>query len=116
MSPRGNGVPINKEASAVEEIVSIDLFGRQFQFRTDKPLEDCEKVVEKLKQYVSQAEEQTHNTASVQNRVVVLLLAGMNLANDLVATESEALKFHDRVDRKSSDLLNKLSVFVSNNG
>jgi len=116
MSPGENGVPINKEASAVEEIVSIDLFGRQFQFRTDKPLEDCEQVVEKLKQYVSQAEEQTNNTASVQNRVVVLLLAGMNLANDLVVTESELSKLHDRVDRNSSGLLNKLNVFVSNNG
>ncbi|GAB6144362.1 cell division protein ZapA [Desulfocicer niacini] len=100
----------------MEEIVTIDLFGRQFQFRTDKPLEDCEKVVEKLKQYVSQAEDQTNNTASVQNRVVVLLLAGMNLANDLVATESEVSKFHDHVDRKSSDLLNKLKVFVSQSG
>lgn len=116
MSPKENGVPINKETSVVDDIVCIELFGRQFQFRTDKPLDDCEKVVAKLKEYVSQAEDEIGNTASVQNRVVVLLLAGMNMANDLITTESELSKFHDRVDRKSSELLNKLNVVVSKNG
>ncbi len=115
MTPVENGVPINKETST-QDIVRIDLFGRQFQFRADKPLDDSQRVAEKLTQYITQAEEQVRNTASVQNRLVVMLLAGMNLANDLAARESELSKFHDCVDSKLTDLLNKLNKFVPKTG
>ena len=112
MVPVENGIPtINKEAPS-EDIVKIDLFGRQFQFWTDNPLDEPEKVVEKLKQYVTQAEQKIKGTASVQNTVVVLLLAGMNMANDLAVAESELSEFHDRMDRKSTGLLDKLNTFA----
>jgi hypothetical protein len=116
MAPVENGIPIiNKEAPS-ENIVKIDLFGRQFQFRADSSLDDPEKVVEKLKRYVTQAEQGTKGSGSAPNTMVTLLLAGMNLANDLAAAELELSEFHDSVDRKSSGLLNKLNTFVSNAG
>ncbi|SMC41460.1 hypothetical protein SAMN02746065_1025 [Desulfocicer vacuolatum DSM 3385] len=116
MNPVENGVPdINKDVTS-EEIVSIDLFGRQFQFRADDALDDPGKVVEKLKQYVARAEQGMEGSVSVQNSLVVLLLAGMNMANDLAASESELLEFHECVDHKSTALLNKLNAFASNAG
>ena len=115
MIPVENGVPINKE-KATEDIVVIDLFGKQFQFKASKSLDDSKKIAERLTEYVVRAEEQIHNTASVQNRIVIVLLAGMNLANDLADRESELSELHDRVDRKSTDLLNKLNEFISKAG
>lgn len=116
MTPVENGIPILKKDAPSEDTVKIDLFGRQFQFRADDSLDDPEKVVEKLKQYVAEAEQGIKGAGSVQNTVVILLLAGMNLANDLAVAESELSEFHDSVVRKSSDLLDKLNTFASNSG
>jgi len=114
MAPVENGMPTSKKDIPLEGTVKIDLFGRQFQFRADDSLEDAEKVVEKLKQYVADAEQGIRGSGSVQNTVVILLLAGMNLAKDLSVAESELRSFHNSVLSKSSDLLDKLNAFASN--
>ena len=116
MVPVENEIPIPKKDAPLEGTVKIDLLGRQFQFRADDSLDDPEKVVKKLKQYVADAEQGVKGSGSVQNTVVILLLAGMNLANDLAVAESELRTFHDSVVRKSSDLLSKLNAFASNSG
>jgi len=71
-----NGIPILKRDAPSEGTVKIDFFGRQFQFRADDSLDDPEKVVEKLKWYVADAEQGIKGAGSVQNTEIVFLLAG----------------------------------------
>ena len=92
--------------------VTIDLFGREFQFKADASHDNPREIVDKLKAYVDRAEKEAQLNPSAQNRFVILLLAGMNMANDLRVAESELSGFQKQLNTKTSDLLQKLNDFA----
>ncbi len=66
----------------MDEIIKIDLFGEEFRFKPGDQVKDPNKVAKSLTDYIQRAERMVPNKNSSRNRMVVLLLAAMNLSKD----------------------------------
>lgn len=102
----------NEEASgshADDQTITLELFNQAFTFRADAGIADAGRVVRKFESYVEQAQETVAFDASEKNKLVVLLLAGMNIASDLCTAEKDFLCFRQAMSDRADALLNKLN-------
>lgn len=93
----------------MNEIVKIDLFGKEFRFQPDDKVEDPEVVAQYLKEYIKQAENMFQNTTSGKNQIAVLLLAAMNISKDFHELKMQQTEFNKDIDSKLSFLIDKIN-------
>lgn len=92
----------------MDEIVVIDLFGEEFRFKPDKQVENPEQVVQYLKKYIKEAEELFQNKPSSKNKIVILLLAAINLSKDFYELKVQHSEFEKEIDNRLSSLIQKI--------
>lgn len=92
----------------MNETVIIDLFGEEYKFKPDNQVKNPEKVVQDLKQYIKQAESLFQNNLSGKNKIVVLLLAAMNLSKDFHELKLEHSELEKEMNNRISSLIEKI--------
>ncbi len=92
----------------MNEIVKIDLFGEEFRFKPDDQVENPEKVVKYLKNYIKQAENMFQNTTSGKNKIAILLLAAMNVSKDFYELKVQHANLEKEIDNRLSFLIEKI--------
>jgi len=92
----------------LDEIVKIDLFGEEFRFKPDKLVKDPDKVAQHLKDYINEAETLFQNKATGRNKIVVLLLAAMNLSKDFYELKQQHSELERDVEKRISSLMHKI--------
>ncbi len=93
----------------MDEIVVIDLFGEEFRFKPDKQVENPEQVVQYLKKYIKEAEELFQNKPSSKNKIVILLLAAINLSKDFYELKVQHSELEKEIDNRVSSLIEKIN-------
>ena len=92
----------------MDEIVTIDLFGEEFRFKPDEEVKDPDRVVKHLEEYIKQAQSRVKNKAGGRNKMIILLLAAMNLSRDYHELKRQHTQLEKDVENKISSLLYKI--------
>ena len=92
----------------MDEIVKIDLFGEEFRFKPDNQVKDPDKVAQHLKDYINEAETLFQNKTTGRNKIVVLLLAAMNLSKDFYELKQQHSELERDVEKRISSLMHKI--------
>jgi len=92
----------------LDEIVKIDLFGEEFRFKPDNQVKDPDKVAQHLKDYINEAETLFQNKTTGRNKIVVLLLAAMNLSKDFYELKQQHSELERDVEKRISSLMHKI--------
>ncbi|MBF0199853.1 MAG: cell division protein ZapA [Desulfamplus sp.] len=93
---------------STDGVITIDLFGTKFKFKPDNDVDHPEQIIEELNHYVQNAEKHIRFTASDKNKLAILLLASMNMSNDLREIKLEHIKLQEHVMKRTSSLLEKI--------
>ncbi len=92
----------------MDEIIKIDLFGEEFRFKPGDQVKDPNKVAKSLTDYIQRAERMVPNKNSSRNRMVVLLLAAMNLSKDYHELKIRYAELEKDMENKISSLMDKI--------
>ncbi len=92
----------------MDEIVKIDLFGEEFQFKPDHQVKDPEGVVRYLTDYINEAQDSVRSKDSNRDKLVILLLAAMNLSKDYHELMQKHSELKRDVENKISSLMHKI--------
>jgi cell division protein ZapA (FtsZ GTPase activity inhibitor) len=92
----------------LDEIVIIDLFGEEFRFKPDNQVKNPAQVAQDLKKYIKEAENLFQNKTSGKNKIVILLLAAMNLSKDFHELKLQYSELEKEMDNRISSLIEKI--------
>lgn len=89
-------------------IITIDLFGTKFKFKPDSDVQQPELIIDEINHYVHNAEKHIPFTASDKNKLAILLLACMNMSNDLREIKLQHTLFEKHMMKRTTSLIEKL--------
>jgi cell division protein ZapA (FtsZ GTPase activity inhibitor) len=92
----------------LNEIITIDLFGKEFRFKPDDQVENPEEVAKYLKNHIKEAENMFQNKTSGKNQIAILLLAAMNVSKDFHELKVHHAEYEQKIDSKLSFLIKKI--------
>lgn len=93
----------------MDEIVVIELFGEEYKFKSDNQVKNPIEVVQQLKHYIKEAETLLQNRPSDKNKIVVLLLAAMNLSRDFHELRFRYSDLENEFEKRISSILEKIN-------
>lgn len=96
----------------LEQFVTIELFGRPFTFKAESEVEQAEKVADYLVKEVTKVETQQSQQSSNINKLAIIILAALNIANKNMELEREHSKFLRDISERSAKLIRALDTFV----
>ena len=99
----------------MDEIVVLNLFGEEFRFKPDEQVENPEHVAKYLENYIAEAEKRFPGKASGKNKLVILLLAAMNLSKDYHELKQQHASLEKETDQRISSLLEKIDKEIESN-
>jgi cell division protein ZapA (FtsZ GTPase activity inhibitor) len=94
----------------LDQLVTIELFGRPFTFKADQDVSMAKEVADFLVQEVSKIEDQLSNKSSTINKQAVLILAALNIANEYFKCKQNHKDLLEIVSDRTSGLLNELNT------
>ena len=94
----------------MDQLVTIELFGRPFTFKADKDVATAKEVADFLVQEVSRIEKQLSNKSSTINKQAVLILAALNIANEYFECKQHHKDLLEIISDRTSGLLNELNT------
>ncbi|WP_022663558.1 cell division protein ZapA [Desulfospira joergensenii] len=92
----------------MDEIVKIDLFGEEFRFKPDEKVKNPDRVAQDLEAYIDQAQDLVKNKSGARNKLIILLLAAMNLSRDYHELKLQHTQLEKDVEKKISSLIYKI--------
>jgi hypothetical protein len=102
-----SSIGIEKE---VDGVITIDLFGTKFKFKPDSKVDKPELIIDELNHYIQNAEKHIKFTASDKNKLAILLLASMNMSNDLREIKLQQAQILEQVKKRTTSLLEKMEA------
>jgi len=93
----------------LDELVVIEIFGEEYRFRPDSQVENPEQVAQYLKTYIKESEALFQNKPSDRNKIVILLLAAMNLSRDFHELKENYSELEKEVEKRVSSMLEKIN-------
>ena len=98
---------------SLDKIVTIELFGVEFRFRSEGSEVDFSEVAEYLKHHVQIAEEQFQFKSSDKNKLAILLLAAMNMSKDFQELKLAHSKLEVDVYQRLASLVKKIDEGIN---
>jgi cell division protein ZapA (FtsZ GTPase activity inhibitor) len=96
------------EETVSGDIVTIELFGEKFRFRSESQVQEARNIADHLQNCVVQAEKQFKVKTSVRVKMAILLLAAMNISKEYFELKSEYSKLEGLVAERTESLLKKI--------
>lgn len=97
------------KGNSLDELVVIEIFGEEYRFRPDTEVENPEQVAQHLKHYIKESEALFQNKPSDKNKIVILLLAAMNLSRDFHELKVKCSEFEKETEKRVSSILEKIN-------
>ncbi|UCD88836.1 MAG: cell division protein ZapA [Desulfobacterales bacterium] len=94
----------------MEQLVTIELFGQPYTFKTESDVSKAEEVAEYLVEEVTKIETQHSKISSNVTKLTTLILAALNIANEnieLKKTQSDLLK---DISKRSTNLIRAIDA------
>ncbi len=94
----------------MEQLVTIELFGKPYTFKTQGELNRAEEVADFLVREVTRVANHQPNKSSKMNQVTIMILAALNIAQEYMELETDRSHFIRELSKRSTELLRKLDT------
>lgn len=92
----------------MEEIITVDLFGETYKFKTDADPADASAIARSIVDEVIRAGEGMKGPLTENRKFIQLLVASLNIAKELAEVKKKHAELQERLARKSATLIEKL--------
>jgi cell division protein ZapA (FtsZ GTPase activity inhibitor) len=96
----------------LEQLVKIELFGQPYTFKAESEVKNAEKVADYLVEEVSKVTAQQSRQSSNINKLAVMILTALNIANENMELKREQSKFLRDITKRSVNLIRNLDAIV----
>lgn len=93
----------------MEQLVTINIFGQPFTFKTESDFSRAKEVADFLAQEVTRVENQQSNKSNQTNKLAILIHAALNIANENFELKENHSVFLKDIYRRSDRLIQSLS-------
>ena len=100
------------EARALEQMVTIELFGQPYTFKAESEVETAKAVADLLVKEVDKVQQQQSGQLSNVSNLTILILAALNIANENMELKRNHLKLVDDVNQHSARIIGQLDELV----
>ena len=97
----------------MEQLVTIELFGRPYTFKTESDVTDATKVADYLVKEVTKIETQHASKSSSVTKLATLMLAAMNIANENMELKNNHSNLLEDISKRSENLIQALDSAVA---
>ncbi len=96
----------------MEQLVTIELFGQNYTFKTESDAVKAEKVVDLLVKEVAKVETEQSSQSLSMGKFTILVGAALNITNDNVELKRNYSELHQYLTKKSANLIHVLDSIV----
>jgi cell division protein ZapA (FtsZ GTPase activity inhibitor) len=96
----------------LEELVTIEIFGRPFTFKAESEVARAKEVAEFLKQEVKKAEAQHSGKSSEVAKFAILIMTALNIANENFELKSDLDNLLQDISERSTGLIRTLDAGI----
>ena len=96
----------------MEQLVTIELFGKPYTFKAESEVKKAKEVADFLAKEVSRVESQQSGESSTASDLTTLLLAALNIAYQNMELEGNYSKFMQDIAERSAKLIRKMDECV----
>ncbi len=96
----------------MEQLVTIELFGKQHTFKAESQSDAAKEVADLLVKEVSRVESQQSDNSSASN-LTTLMIAALNIAQQNLELENRYAEFLQHLSERSQNLIRQLDDCVS---
>ena len=97
----------------MDDVLTIELFGHPFTFKTEANISEAQEVADYLVQEVNKVEDQLVDKAANVTKRAILVLAALNITNEYFEFKKDHQIFMQLLSEKSQHLLNELDASVT---
>jgi cell division protein ZapA (FtsZ GTPase activity inhibitor) len=88
----------------VEQLITIELFGQPYKFKSAPETENAQEVADVLVREVGRIQDQQSKEAPGITQVAILILAALNIANENMELKKNYSTLQETVSRRSDTL------------
>lgn len=92
----------------MEQLVTIELFGQPYTFKTQSDINMAKEVADYLLQEVAKVEKSQPNPCSSSNQVTIMILAALNIAENYLDLKQQRLRLTRDISDRATGLIRKL--------
>lgn len=96
----------------MEQLVKIELFGQPYTFKAESEVKEAEMVADYLVKEVNRVTEQQSRQSSNINKLAVMILTALNIANENMELKRQQSKFLRDISERSAKLMRTLDAIV----
>jgi cell division protein ZapA (FtsZ GTPase activity inhibitor) len=100
----------------VDQLVTIDVLGQPFSFKTDSDLAEARAIADYLAASVGQVKTQCGNQAPTPDKRAILLLAALNITSEYFELKKKHRELLDDLDKRSAHLIDALDTKLNLDG
>ncbi|NIU59816.1 MAG: cell division protein ZapA [Phycisphaerae bacterium] len=97
----------------MEQLVTIELFGKQHTFKAESDVQQAKEIAEVLVKEVSRVENQQSARSSAESNLTTLMLAALNIVHQNRELENRHSEFRQNLSERSLNLIRQLDDVVS---
>jgi len=94
----------------VDQLVTIDVLGQPFSFKTDSDLSEARAIADYLSASVGQVKTQCGNQAPTPDKRAILLLAALNITSEFFELKKKHRELLDDLEHRSAHLIDALDT------
>ncbi len=88
----------------MEQLITIELFGQPYKFKSAPETENAQKVADVLVKEVGRIQDQQSEEAPGITQIAILILAALNIANENMDLKKNYSTLQETVSRRSDTL------------
>ena len=96
----------------MEQLVTIELFGKKHTFKAESDVQQAKEIAEVLVKEVSRVENQQAGRSSAESNLTTLMLAALNIAHQNRDLEHRHSEFRRNLSERSLSLIRQLDDCV----
>ena len=96
----------------MEQLVTIELFGKQHTFKAESETDQAKDVADLLAREVSRVKSQQSGKSQTESDLTTLMLAALNIAQQKLELENRYLKFKQDLSECSQRLIRQLDEYA----
>jgi len=97
----------------LEQLVTIELFGQPYTFRTDSDVINTKEVADHLVNEINRIETQHSNKPPNVTKFTTLMLAALNIATENIELKNKHLDLLRNISKRSASLIRALDAAVN---
>ena len=96
----------------MEQLVKIELFGQPYTFKAESEVKNAEEVADYLVKEVSKVTAQQSRQSTNINKLAVMILTALNIANENIELKREQSEFLRDITKRSANVIRNLDAIV----